>query len=239
MFEAELKELGFTKNESKIYLALLKNGALNPTELAKITGLHRSYIYDATEKLMERGTINSILINNKKHYQAVGLNVLRENFELKLKSIDEIIPKLASLSKISKEETHIELHKGERIYKTLIKDLVANIKKGDVVYLMNIDEEILEKVEPIYLKQYFTIIKEKGVKEQIIISSGGKKFKEAGLKYKTLEQKYLGESGTVIHNEKVYLFIFGEPNYLIVIKNKKIANTYRNNFELLWEKAEG
>jgi len=237
MFKEELKELGFTDNQIKIYLALLKNGASNPTELAKITGLHRSYVYDAVEKLMENGTINSVSINNKKNYQAVGLNVLRENIELKLKNLDDIIPKLASISKISKEETHIELHKGKRVYKTLIKDLTANFQKNDVVYLINIDESVLEKVEPIYLKQYFTIIKEKKVKEKIIIPKGGKKFKEPGLEYKELAKDYLGETATAIYKNKVYLFILGEPNYLIIIKNKKVAETYMKNFNLLWNTA--
>ena len=67
MFEAELKELGLTNNEIKIYLALLQHGVLNPTKLAEITGLHRSYIYDTLERLLEQGNINIILINNKKH----------------------------------------------------------------------------------------------------------------------------------------------------------------------------
>lgn len=238
MFKAELKELGFTDNQTKIYLALLKNGVLNPTELAKITGLHRPYVYDAVEKLMENGTINSVSINNKKYYQAVGLNVLRENIELKLKNLDDIIPKLVALSKTSKEETHVELHKGKRVYRTLIKDLTANFQKNEVVYLINLDESVLEKVEPIYLKQYFTIIKEKKVKEKIIIAKGGKRFKESRLEYRELAKDYIGETATAIYKDNVYLFILGEPNYLIIIKNKKVAETYMKNFNLLWDTAK-
>ena len=237
MFEAELKELELTNNEIKIYLALLQHGVLNPTKLAEITGLHRSYIYDTLERLLEQGIINTILINNKKHYQAVNPKVLREQFELKLKQIDAILPQLSSIFSGTKEETHVELHKGKRVYKTLIKDLIVNFQENDIVFLIGIDEGVLEQVEPIYLKQYFTIIKEKKVREKIIIAKGGKKFKEISLKYRELDKKYLGETATVIHNNKVYLFIFGEPNYLIAIESKKVAETYKKNFELLWEKA--
>jgi len=238
MYEKELKEIGLTDNEVKIYLALLKHGVLNPTRLAEKTGLHRSYVYDTLERLIEQGIINTILINNKKHYQAVDPKVLREHFELKLKHIDSILPELSSIFTGLKEETHVELHRGKRVYKTLIKDLTANLQKNDIVYLIGIDEDILEQVEPIYLKQYFTIIKEKKVKEKIIIAKGAKKFKETSLEYRELDKKYLGETATVIYRDKVYLFILGEPNYLIIIESEKVVDTYMKNFELLWKTAK-
>ncbi|MCK5493029.1 MAG: hypothetical protein KAJ14_07960, partial [Candidatus Omnitrophica bacterium] len=165
MYENELKELGLTDNEVKIYLALLHKGVLNPTKLAEKTGLHRSYIYDTLDRLLEKGIINTILMNNKKHYQAVDPEVLRGQFELKMRHLDSILPQLSSLYKETKEETKVELHKGKRVYRTLIKDLVANLNQNDIVYLIGIDEDALEDIEPIYLKQYFTIIKEKNIKE--------------------------------------------------------------------------
>ena len=234
MYEAELKELGLTDNEIKIYLALLQHGTLNPTKLAEKTGLHRSYVYDTLERLLERGIVNTVLVNNKKNYQAVDPKVLREIFELKLRHLDNILPKLNDLFKSVKEETRIELHRGKRVYKTLIKDLVANLKKNDTVYLLGVDESILETVEPIYLKQYFTIIKEKNIQEKIIIAKGGKKFKEPNLEYRELDPEYLGDTTIIIYQPKVSIFIRGNPHYLITIESQKVANTYKKQFELLW-----
>jgi len=90
MYETQLKELGLSDNEIKIYLALLEHGILNPTQLAEKTGLHRSYIYDTLDRLLEKGIINTILINNKKNYQAIDPKVLREIFELKFEN--KLIP---------------------------------------------------------------------------------------------------------------------------------------------------
>ena len=87
MYQAELKELGLTDNESKVYLALLQFGTLSPTKLAEKTGLHRSYIYDTLERLLERGIVNTLLLDNRKTYQAVDPKALREIFELKLRKI--------------------------------------------------------------------------------------------------------------------------------------------------------
>lgn len=238
MYEQELKELGLTDNEIKIYLTLLEHGTLNPTKLAENTGLHRSYVYDTLDRLMERGVVNTVLVNNKKNYQAVNPKVLREIFELKLRHLDSILPKLSTLFSSVKEETRIELHRGKRVYRTLIKDLVASIKKNDVVYLLGVDENILDTVEPIYLKQYFNIIKEKNVKERIIIAKGGKKLKEPNLEYKELDPSFFGETTTAIYQSKVFIFIWGNPYHLITIESPKVADTYRKQFELLWGVAE-
>ncbi len=138
-----------------------------------------------------------------------------------------------SLFLSKKEETRVELHRGKRVYRTLIKDLILDIKKNDTVYLLGVDENILEIVEPIYLKQYFTIIKEK-----IIIARGGKKVKEKNLEYKELDKKYLGDTTTVIYQDKVFIFVWGNPYYLITIKSRKIAETYLKQFKLLWDMAK-
>jgi len=238
MFEIELKELGLTDNEIKAYLSLLQHGILSPTKLAEKTGLHRSYIYDTVERLLERGIINTVLVNNKKHYQAVDPKALREIFELKLRNIDLILPQLSGLFNATKNETRIELHRGQRVYRTLIKDLVANIKKNDEILLLGVDEHILETVEPIYLKQYFTILKEKNVREKIIIAKGGKKLKETNVEYRELDSKYFDETTIVIFQSKVFIFVWGNPYYLITIESPKVANTYRKQFMMLWGRAE-
>ena len=101
-----------------------------------------------------------------------------------------------------------------------------------------LDEKILETVEPIYLKQYFTIIKERNVKEKIIIASGSKKVQQKNIEYKELDKKYLGDTTTVVYQNKVYLFIWGNPHYLIVINSAKVSNNYLKQFNLFWEVAK-
>ena len=209
MYEDELKEFGLSDNETKIYLVLLEHGMLNPTQLAKKTGLRRTYIYDAVEGLLERGIVNSILVKNKKHFQAVDPKVLREIFELKLNHLDEVLPKLSKLFGSAREETVVELHRGKYVYRTLIKDLLSSLQKNDTVYLLGVNEDVLETVEPIYLKRYFSMIKGKNIREKAIIAKGGRRLKEKNIEYRELDPKYLGDTTIEIHRSKVYIFIWG------------------------------
>jgi sugar-specific transcriptional regulator TrmB len=239
MFEEQLKELGLTDNEVQIYLLLLQKGQLNPTEISKILGLHRGYIYDALERMQEKQVVNSILKNNKKYFQATNPETLVELLRLKLENLQKIVPDLKKISEIIKEETKVEFHKGRRVYITLLKDMIVTLKKNESAYLIGIDEKILlNEVELIYLKQYLNIIKSKNIKEKIIIKTGSKKIKHKNLQYKELNENYIGKTSQIIYNNKVAIFILSTPYYLIVIDNKDIAETYKRQFELLWKIAK-
>tara|TARA_Y100000310_G_scaffold337330_2_gene424144 strand:- start:392 stop:1132 length:741 start_codon:yes stop_codon:yes gene_type:complete len=237
MFKKQLKDLGLTENEVKIYLTLLENGHLHPTKLAEKTGLHRSYLYDALERLVEKGVLNLIILENKRAYQAVDPSALRELFELKLKQFDSILPELNEIFREQKEETRVEVYKGKQVFRTCIKDLVSNLKKNDTLYLMGEDEEITQELDSVILKQYFRILKEKNVKEKVIIRKGAKKLPEKAIEYRELPSKYIGDVMSTIHNNKVYLFVMGNPHHLITIESKKIVQSYLKQFNLLWKIA--
>ena len=239
MYESQLKELGLTDNEVRIYLILLKQGMQNPSEISQKLGLHRGYIYDALERMQEKELINSILKNNKKYFQATSPENLIELLKLKLENLQKILPDLKRIMEITKEETKVELHKGQRVYRTLIKDMISYLKENDEAYLIGIDENtLLNEVEPIYLKQYLNLIQTKHIKEKIIIKQGSKKLKYHNLKYRQLSEDYIGKTAQIIYKNKVAIFILSMPYYLIIIENKEVAETYKKQFNLLWQIAK-
>jgi HTH-type transcriptional regulator, sugar sensing transcriptional regulator len=239
MYETQLKELGLTDNEVRIYLLLLKKGSLNPYEVAENLGLHRGYTYDALERMQEKEVVNHILKNNKKFFQATSPENIVELLKLKLESFQEIVPKLKQLAEATKEKTKVEVHKGKRVYRTLLKDIIATVKKKDTVLLIGVDEKtLIEEVEPIYLKQYFTIIKERSIKEKVIMKKGNKKYTISNVTHRFLDEKYIGNVEQIIYNNKVAIFISGDPHNLIVIDNSEVSKTYKKQFELLWSIAK-
>ncbi len=239
MYEQQFKELGLTDNEVKIYLLLLKEGMINPSLISQKLGLHRGYVYDALERMQEKEVVNSILENNKKYFQATSPENLVELFRLKLENFQKIIPDLVRINELKDQGTKLELHKGRRAYRILLKDIIAILKKNEEVLLIGIDENILlSEIEPIYLEQYLNIIESKNIHEKIIIKKGYKKIKRKNLYYKELDEKYIGKTAQIIYNDKVALFILGAPLYLIIIENKEVAETYKRNFNLLWSIAK-
>lgn len=239
MHEQQLKELGLTDNEVRIYLLLLEHGMMNPSEISQKLGLHRGYVYDALERMQEKEVVNVILKTNKKYYQATSPQNLIELLKFKLENFEKAVPDLMKLATLKKEETKVELHRGKRVYRVLLKDMISILKKNDTAYLVGIDEEILmQEVEPIYIKQYLNAMKSRKIKERVIIKTGATKVKNPNLEYKELDSKYIGKTAQIIYNDKVAIFILGTPYYLIVIENKEVAETYKKQFNLLWSIAK-
>jgi len=239
MYEDQLKELGLTDNEVRIYLLLLKQGMMNPSGISQKLGLHRGYIYDALERMQEKEVVNSVLKDNKKQFQATSPESLVELLRFKLENLQKIVPELMKIAELKKEETRVELHRGKRVYRILLKDVISTLKKNEEAYLIGIDENLLiTEVEPIYLKQYLNNIKLKNIKEKIIIKIGGKQLRNPNLQYKELDEKYIGKTAQIIYNDKIAVFILGTPYYLIIIENKEVAETYKKQFNLLWSIAK-
>jgi sugar-specific transcriptional regulator TrmB len=73
-----LKKLGFTQQESIIYITLCKHGELTGYEAAKLSGISRSNAYAALSSLVDKGSANIIEETSVK-YVAVSREELIKN----------------------------------------------------------------------------------------------------------------------------------------------------------------
>ena len=72
MKEEALIASGLTRNEAKVYLALLKIGSASVNEITRKSGIHRVNAYDVINRLMEKGLISSTMRANKTYYEAAN-----------------------------------------------------------------------------------------------------------------------------------------------------------------------
>ncbi|MBI5803992.1 helix-turn-helix domain-containing protein [Candidatus Pacearchaeota archaeon] len=239
----ELKEFGLTDNEVKIYLALLELGTATPSELAEKAGFSRAYVYDALERLLEKQMVSTILIKNKRNYKAVSPKELREIAKQWLEKVEKIIPQLESIQSKSREEIKVELHKGGYTYKLMLKDIASTLSKGEEVLIFGIDDEYLMKNDEFYethLVQYYARLKKLKIKERIIAKKSPVLYKTSSgtTRVKYLPKRFIGNVAFEVYGNKVILFFWGKPNYLITIENKEAAESYKNQFEILWKHAK-
>src|SRR3989344_4179059 len=66
-----LEKIGLTKNESIVYLTLVKSGTIKTAEILKKSGLNSGRIYDTLESLKHKGLISESNINGVKHFTAL------------------------------------------------------------------------------------------------------------------------------------------------------------------------
>lgn len=238
MFEEELRELGLTENEVRIYLLLLQAGSLSPSDIAAKAGLHRPSAYDSLDRMLEKGIVSVLNVEGKRSYQAVKPEALVEILRYKTESLQSIVPGLNRLFAAQAGAVDVQVHRGRRCFRTLLKDATSTVKKGDLILAFGVDDRLLtEEVEPIYLNQYLTIIREKGVHENVIIKKGGFRVKNPTTHYREVDPALIGNSYYMIYGNRVAYFIQSVPYHVIIIDSPDLADTMRKQFNFFWEKA--
>ncbi|MBT7902398.1 hypothetical protein HN587_00945 [Candidatus Woesearchaeota archaeon] len=230
------KQLGFLDAEVIVYKALLK---LGPTLVSKIhqeTGLHRTHIYDLLEKLREKGLVSTFTSDQKKHFQAAPPENILEYIEEKKTQIEEkILPELIDLSNLPKENTTVELFKGLKGIKSVYNDI---IKTGKNYYCIAKSNKQKHPQIHIQLVQFLKRIEKNNIQEKIVFDKKGYIVKTKNGSYKYLDSKKEIPTTAYIYGSKVALFILQPPFHVILIKNKDVADTYKQNFNFLWSKSK-
>ena len=103
-----LKGAGLTKNEAKVYKALIDLGPSLAGLISRYSGLHRRTVYDTAEMLIKKGLIGYILKNNRRLYQASDPQRILDLLEERRNSLSPLIDnlKVKFLKTKEREETN-------------------------------------------------------------------------------------------------------------------------------------
>jgi sugar-specific transcriptional regulator TrmB len=69
---SKLQELGLSKREAELYLALLTKNEFTAPELSKITSVTRTKTYEFLQNLVRKNLCNKSTINNKKFFRLLN-----------------------------------------------------------------------------------------------------------------------------------------------------------------------
>ncbi len=242
-----LRKIGLTENEIKIYIDLLKSGTSTSYEISKRTNIYRVHVYDKLEQLMNKGLATYVYKGAKKFFQATNPSKIKQyledkkrELELQEEDVNSILPELEAMTNLPKEDTIVEVFKGNEGLKYFLKDIVKTNKE---VLITGIDDQKYQETLPIFMKQYFRDLKNKGIKERVISVKRKGVFlfdKELAptTTYRFLEATQFNPTNTFVYGNKTVIVTWGTPVTAVMIKNNEIAETYRNYFEHLWKIAE-
>ena len=73
-----LQEVGLTKTESVVYWALLQLGSSLAGKISRKSGVHRRSVYDAMDRLIEKGLVSETFVKGEKNYHAINPRRLLE-----------------------------------------------------------------------------------------------------------------------------------------------------------------
>ena len=236
MPEEFLMELGFTKNESKVYFSLLKRGSITAGQISSDTSIHRTNVYDCLERLIEKGLVNYIHKEGKKFYQASDPKKIKDILVEKEQRFSEILPKMVKLKKSFVNQELVEIHRGIKAVKM---NLYSFLKKKSSILVYGIPKIALNLMEDFILTYHKKRVMKKIVMKHIYDEDATKRIKQLNNMPYTYA-KYLPKMknspvSTNICGNEILFILWSESPYIIKIKNKEIANSYKNYFDLLWK----
>ncbi len=239
-----LQNFGLSQIESKIYLALLENGASTADKISKKSGIHRRTIYDNIEKLLDKGLASYITKDGKKYFEAAEPNRLKDILREKKEKIDEqekaletILPELASAKKSSEDSEGVNVYKGKEGVKTILWDILRTRQPNCVIGA--------------HSNENFKSILARFHKERVKLKIGNRMiFRRDDIKrairfcrlpytdVRIMPTEYASPIAINIYGDKVGLLIRSANPTGILIENNDTAKGMRAYFEVLWNSCE-
>lgn len=245
MEEINLEEIGLTEGESKVYLSLLRLGSSTIGKIIKEAQVSNSKIYDILDRLNKKGLVGISLINNVRHFEAKNPSVMNELIAKKeetIKKLKKNLPRMQEMYKYAEPIQEAEILQGIAGIKTFNEIVLSKLEKGDVFYILGAPREANDLLGA-YFQDWHERRVRKGVGCKILYNWDAKDLAEKRSKTPLTEVRFLPahiKTPALVDIGKDYVatLLFGERPLCIVIKNKKIYESYRTYFEILWKTAK-
>ncbi|MCW1930241.1 MAG: hypothetical protein KIH62_002890 [Candidatus Kerfeldbacteria bacterium] len=246
MYIELLENLGLSPNEAKIYEALLYRGESSVGEVSTRAKVHRRNVYDALQRLTEKGLVFPIFQKGENRYQAVSPDKLMEIVREKERMLNAAMPKLRDVYESEPQENLAFVYKGIEGYKNYRRDLLR--VSQDTYFLGAKGLWLSPQIDNAFRKQFVlpfqknTKIKHLTLFDPRVPEKLPQALEDVKVgSYKVLPEKYATPAVCDIFGDYVVTFTSVDIGQLdddltiFVMKNPELAQSYRTWFEFMWD----
>lgn len=244
MYNSLFEEIGLSPNEAKIYETLLGAQEASVSQISTRAKINRRNVYDAMNRLVEKGLVFKIFQDNENKFQAVNPDKLLEIVKEKENKLNKILPDLKDLYESDPSMEAAYVYKGVEGYKNYMNDL---LRVAEPTYFLGakglwfspqVDKHFLERYVKDFEKkgiEYYTLYDPR-VKTQL-----PKVLEEVGGNFKVLPDGYETPGVVDIFGNYVVTFTsidvgkFGDDVTIFVMVNPELAESFRTWFKFMWE----
>ncbi len=237
-----LEDIGLTKAQIKVYLALLEIGETTSGPIIKKSELQNSVVYNALNQLMEEGLVSFILRGKTKYFQAADPKNLVTYIETKKSRLLSILPQLTQKKEQKQHEAKVFVGwKGVyAAFDSILDELPAGSEY--IGFAAGAESQFSDET-----KTFFRIYNRKRsdmeYKVKLIANESARKTiekyeYEPGQKkphYKFV--KGISFNGIIIFNDKVLQVAFEDEPVAIIISSRAMAESFRKVFTSYWKQS--
>lgn len=234
-----LQSIGFNRNESKIYLAVLELGESTVLPIAKKSGIKRTYCYDILSSLLEKGAISFVEKRGRRRFSAVEPRMIQKIFEDKIKKFEMVVPNLQNIYQKSSTRPIARFLEGKTGIEIIFQEILKEAKE---VWSITSATDWIEAF-PDYAEYVNALAKAK-IKIYDLV-----KFSKEGVEYQKLYKKPLQEArylpknsqystDFIVWNDKFVMICYGTDIHTVAVESPQIANSMKDLHKLLWKSAK-
>jgi sugar-specific transcriptional regulator TrmB len=238
MKEQILEDLGLTPAEARIYLILLEQGASLAGVISRNTGIHRRSVYDAIERLIQKGLVSYIKTNNRKYFEAVSPERLLEILHKKEEDVKSILPDLKKLQQISEGKNETLFFRGKAALKSAFDDQLDKAEEVCIFGATTDATEILQYYFPHFDRQRV----KKKIRVRLIFNESERghpyigKIPLADVRFVPKEVR--SRSAINIYGRNTCIVSWKTEPVAILIREDSISEGFRNYFDFMWQFAK-
>ncbi len=243
MYEKLLEGSGLSKNESLIYLALLRIGKAKSSQIVNAAKISSGRIYETLEKLTAKGLVKMVSENGVKHFMASKPESLIQYVEEREKDLHEkkeelakIIPELNSITPHT-DLDNVSLIKGIRGIEPIFYEVALHAKEVKIMGVRSGKNLRYNTWWKKLWKNWSIERKHKKAPLKILFSDTNTDYWDHYKKEKYAEVRLndtLSPSAVMILGDNVFMFTYEEVMSCVHIVSKPISLSFSGFFDSIW-----
>jgi sugar-specific transcriptional regulator TrmB len=231
-----LEGLGLTKNEIAVYRILLSDGASLAGKITQKTGIHRRNVYDCLERLIQKGLVGYMKENNRKLYHVTNPQSIQDRLEQQRQEVAAVLPTMLAQFHATQEKKETLFFRGSAGIRQVMEDQLAS--RSEVLVLATSAD--VSEVVKYFFPKYQLLRKERKIPTRMLFDEHVRGTDKRITRLPLATIRYIPElnrspMAQYIYGDTVAIVVWSHDPIAILIRQKDIAQGFRDNFELLWK----
>ena len=238
--ESELKNLGLTETEAKIYLASLELGKASALELSRFTGVKRPTVYLALFTLQEKGVIREIKQNGKARFISENPTIVINRQKSKIARLETALPQLMGIAAKGEGKPGVRYYEGKEGITNIYEDNLLEPEGSELLAFTSAKD--LHDIVGDYMSEHIARRVKRGIKARTIVTNyegfpahfdNAEKELRQMRALKPEQFPFRGEIN--IYGNKVSIVSLTGEIIGLIIESQQVADNMRAIFNLAWE----
>ncbi|PIQ91532.1 MAG: hypothetical protein COV70_03215 [Parcubacteria group bacterium CG11_big_fil_rev_8_21_14_0_20_39_22] len=236
-----LIQLDLSKNEARIYLALVEFGEMTISDIAVKSEVNRRNVYDSINRLIEKGLVFEIRSERENLYKAVDPSKLSEIISEKEKSLQKIMPSLLEMYHSKPKNNEVYIYRGLEGWKNVFRDI---LRVGQDVYTIGGKGKWSDERLSGFLEYFAEEAEKKNIGFHIIFDSEVKCedreiLRKLESNHKFLPPEFSSPGAVDVFGNHVVMtsgageFLDDDISFTVIV-NEELACAFRSWFNFMW-----